>query len=117
MKVKSKTITMDGTNRISALKRLSKPTPMNNSIHQRISAPITPIVTDARQLLTNRNKPVFDARQLLSRQSSKTINPSLIIRKDLESAEEEDEDDDNQETVVLKRFNNDRVSSNINKFS
>jgi len=116
MKVKSKTITTDGTNRISALKRLSKPTPMNNNIHQRISAPTIPIVTDARQLLTNRNKPVFDARQLLSRQSSKTINPSIIIRKDIESAEEdydEEEDDDNQDTVVLKRFKNDRLTSEI----
>jgi len=120
MKVKSKTLTTDGTNRISALKRLSKPTPMNTSVHQRISAPTIPIVTDARQLLTNRNKPVFDARQLLSRQSSKTITPSLVIRKDIESDEEEedddDDDDDNQKPVVLKRFNNDRVNSNINKF-
>jgi hypothetical protein len=110
MKVKSKTSTIDGTNRISALERLSKP-----NIHQRLSAPTSPIVTDARQLLTNRNKPVFDARQLLSRQSSKTMNTSLTIRRDIEPAEEEDDDDDNQETVVLTRLNSGRVSSKINK--
>ncbi len=115
MKVKAKTPTIDGTNRISALKRLSKPTTMNNNIHQRLSAPTTPIVTDARQLLTNRNKPVFDARQLLSRQSSKTNNNSLILQRDIEPTDEEEDDDDNQETVVLTRFNNGRVSLDIRK--
>jgi hypothetical protein len=109
MKVKPKTLTTDGTNRISALKRLSKPTTMNTNVHQRLSAPTTPMITDARQLLTNRNKPVFDARQLLSRQSSNTKNTSLIIRRDIEPEEEEEEGDDNQETVVLQRSNNGRV--------
>lgn len=107
MKVRSKntTINNDGTSRVSALQRLSKPssTNTNNSVHSRISAPTNSVVTDARQLLSNRNKPVFDARQLLSRQSSKGDNK----RKDMD---ESDDDDDNQDTVVLTRVNNGRVS-------
>jgi RNA recognition motif-containing protein len=111
MKVKSKNLTTDATNRISALKRLSGPTSMNKNVHQRLSAPTTPMVTDARQLLSNRNKPVFDARQLLSRQSSKTKNTSLIVQRDVEPEEEEDDDDDDQEMVVLQRSNNGRLTS------
>ena len=117
MKVKSKNFTADGTNRVSALKRLSGPTSTNKSVHQRLSAPTTPVVTDARQLLSNRNKPVFDARQLLSRQSSKTKNTSLVVRRDIEPEDEEEEEEDNdQGPVVLQRSNNGRVSVNIHSF-
>ncbi|CAF0804758.1 unnamed protein product [Rotaria sordida] len=112
MKVKPKTTAANATNRISALDRLSKPTPNNNNkrIHQRLSAPTNRTITDARQLLTNRNTPMFDARQLLSRQSSKNLNTSLIIRKDIVQAEEEeeeqDDDDDEQNPEVISSFNN-----------
>ncbi|CAF1434616.1 unnamed protein product [Adineta steineri] len=86
---------MKETNRISALKRLTKPISSNNSIHSRLSAPnTTPVITDARQLLTNRNKPIFDARQLLSRQSSKTRDTSLTIRNDMEDDDEEEEEEE-----------------------
>jgi hypothetical protein len=122
MKFTSKTAAANGTNRVSALKRLSKPAPINNnksSIQNRLSAPTTPLITDARQLLSNRNKPVFDARQLLSRQSSKTINPSLTIRNDIVQMEEEeeDDDDDNQGPVFITRLADGRVSSIRNKSS
>jgi hypothetical protein len=115
MKFTSKNTTGNGTNRVSALKRLGNPKPVN-SVHQRLSAPTTtPVITDARQLLSNRNKPVFDARQLLSRQKS---NPSLTIRNDMMQTEEEEEeeDDDDQQPVFMTRLADGRVSSIINKF-
>ncbi len=119
MKVTPKTATGNGTNRISALKRLSKPKPINNNIHHRLSLPTTPIVTDARQLLTNRNKPIFDARQLLSRQSLKSPDTSLTQRNDtVEIEEEEDEeeyDDNDQKTFFITRSKDGRVSSITNK--
>ncbi|CAF4293955.1 unnamed protein product, partial [Rotaria magnacalcarata] len=68
MKVPLKTTKTNANNRISALSRLSKPTRINNNnnnnVHRRLSASTTPIITDARQLLANRNKQIFDARQL-----------------------------------------------------
>ena len=45
--------------RVSALQRLGQGSPLNNAA-----------VSDARELLSQRNKTTFDARQLLSRQSS-----------------------------------------------
>jgi hypothetical protein len=104
MKVTPNSSTTSTTNRVSALKRLSKPVPINknnhsSNIHHRLSAPTTaPIITDARELLTSRNKPIFDARQLLSRQSSN-------IRKDIEPTEEDEE-----KMIVTKRFQQSRVS-------
>lgn len=73
------------SNRPSVLQRIGKSTTTN--VHQRISASNTSSVTDARQLLGNRNKPAFDARQLLSRQTSKTNNDTLIIHRDIEEDE------------------------------
>ena len=113
-----KVTSASATNRVSALKRLSKPGLNNNktgSVHQRLSASSTPTVTDARQLLSSRNKPVFDARQLLSRQSSKTFDNSLTIQKDMIETDEEDLEYDFQKTVVLSRSTNGQVSSNKNK--
>ncbi|CAF2515827.1 unnamed protein product [Rotaria sp. Silwood2] len=95
----------------NALERLSKPTPKNNNnnkqIHQRLSAPTNHMITDARQLLTNRTTPIFDARQLLSRQSSGASNTSVIIRKDIVQTEEEDDeqDDDQQKLEVISILN------------
>jgi hypothetical protein len=61
-----------GNNRISALKRLGKPYPIKDLNHRPLMGSETSSVNDARQILVNRNKTSFDARQLLSRQSSKT---------------------------------------------
>ena len=63
---------MTGNNRISALKRLSKPPPINNLNRRPLIGSRISSVKDARQILINRNKTKFDARQLLNRQSSKT---------------------------------------------
>lgn len=73
------------SNRPSVLQRLGTKSTAN--VHQRISTASTSAVTDARQLLGNRSKPTFDARQLLSRQSSKMNDDFLIIRRDVEQDE------------------------------
>ncbi|CAF0929929.1 unnamed protein product [Rotaria sp. Silwood1] len=122
MKVTSKTTAANSTNRISALDRLSMPTPNNNNkqIHQRLSVPTNRMITDARQLLTNRNTPIFDARQLLSRQSSKTSNTSLIMQKDFIQTEEDDDNeqyDDEQKAEYISSFNNTRFVAETPDFS
>lgn len=113
MKVPLKTKTVKATNRVSALNRLSKTTPIqtnNQQIHRQRNATAAPTITDARQLLSNRNKPVFDARQLLSRQSSKTPNStSLVIQRGIISNEEDSNDDEEQDSAVISKFKIDRV--------
>lgn len=61
-----------GNNRSSALKRLSNPY-STTKIDRRpaVVGTNTSTVNDARQILLNRNQTSFDARQLLSRQTSK----------------------------------------------
>ena len=69
--------------RVSALQRLGQPAP-GLDLRQRLSAPGNAAVTDARELLANRHKSVFDARQLLSRSSSKASNlmpMSITVRQ------------------------------------
>ena len=53
--------------RISALKRLGQPVPLSTATR---SLSREASVNDARELLSQRNQATFDARQLLSRQSS-----------------------------------------------
>ncbi|UJR16310.1 hypothetical protein I4U23_003216 [Adineta vaga] len=123
MKMSLKTTADNGNNRISALKRLSKPTANNKNVHGRLSAPTTPTITDARQLLGNRNKPVFDARQLLSRQSSKIQNTSLPIRQNAVEIEEEEDDYEEEEeelpvigkqkALFITRSNDGRLTSGL----
>lgn len=73
------------SNRPSVLQRIGKPA---TNVHQRLGGTSSPsAVTDARQLLSSRNQPTFDARQLLSRQTSKTNNDVLIVRRDVEQDE------------------------------
>ena len=70
------------TGRISALQRLGSSSSGKTSVHQRLSLPTgsaAPAVTDARDLLTKRQKPIADARQLLSRPS--TSAPTKITIK------------------------------------
>lgn len=63
---------MIGNNRPSALKRLSAPY-STTKIDRRPTVGLKPSsINDARQILVNRNQTSFDARQLLSRQASKT---------------------------------------------
>jgi hypothetical protein len=81
-----------GNNRISALKRLSKPSPINDPNRRSLIGSKNASIKDARQILLNRNKTSFDARQLLSRQSSKTLDTgstNLIVRKNLLQNNEE----------------------------
>lgn len=115
MKVKPKTSAANGTARVSALQRLTQPNSTGNSVHQRLGTSANPMVTDARQLLSNRNKPVFDARQLLSRQTSKTNESALIIRRDMESDDDDEEleEDEQPQTMVLQRSATGRVNDNI----
>jgi hypothetical protein len=61
-----------GNNRVSALKRLGNPYSVNNLNRRPLTGLKTSSISDARQILVNRNKTSFDARQLLTRQSSKT---------------------------------------------
>jgi hypothetical protein len=102
MKSMSKTT---GNNRISALKRLSKPVTINNANRRQLSGPTNPSVNDARQLLANRNKSAFDARQLLSRQSSKTLDTAaptnVIVRKNLVRMGGEADNNNNGKMVVV----------------
>ncbi|CAF1128784.1 unnamed protein product [Rotaria sp. Silwood1] len=77
-----------GNNRISALKRLSKPSPINNGNRRQLIGTKNSSAPDARELLTNRKKSSFDARQLLSRQSSNT-STNTIVRKNLLQNKEE----------------------------
>ena len=119
MKIQAKGTAGNGDNRISALKRLSKPT---NNVHGRLSAPTTPVVTDARQLLSTRQKPAFDARQLLSRQSSKTQSTSVTIRQNVADFEDDEYDEDEempniseQKSLLITRSNNGRVCIEIGR--
>ncbi|CAF1002363.1 unnamed protein product [Adineta ricciae] len=117
MKIQAKATAGNGDNRISALKRLSKPT---NNVHARLSAPTNPVVTDARQLLSSRQKPAFDARQLLSRQSSKTQSTSVTIRQnvvDFEGDDYEEEEEmpniSEQKSLLITRSSNGRLTSGL----
>ncbi|CAF4001029.1 unnamed protein product, partial [Rotaria sp. Silwood2] len=87
-----------GNNRISALKRLSKPSPINNINRRQLTGTKSSSVQDARELLTNRNKSSFDARQLLSRQSSNT-STNIIVRKNL--LQNKDKIDNNNGKMVV----------------
>jgi hypothetical protein len=82
-----------GNNRISALQRISKPYQINNSNRGLLSGSKNSSIKDARQILVNRNKTSFDARQLLSRQSSKTVNTTIsknvILRNNLQQNNED----------------------------
>jgi len=81
-----------GNNRTSALKRLNKPYQINNSNRRLLSGSKNSSIKDARQILVNRNKTAFDARQLLSRQSSKTVNTiskNVILRNNFEQNNED----------------------------
>jgi hypothetical protein len=60
-----------GNYRGSAVKRPGNPYSVNNLNRRPLPGSKTTI-NDARQILANRNKTSFDARQLLTRQSSKT---------------------------------------------
>jgi hypothetical protein len=70
-----------GNNRISALKRLGNPYSLNNLNRGPLIESKTSSINDARQILLNRNKTSFDARQLLTRQSSKTDdnNEKMVV--------------------------------------
>lgn len=63
---------MIGNNRPSALKRLSTPYSTTKIDRRPIVGSKTSSINDARQILLNRNQTSFDARQLLSRQASKS---------------------------------------------
>lgn len=92
-----------GNNRVSALKRLSKPSPINNKNRQQLTGSNNASIQDARELLANRNKLAFDARQLLSRQSSKTIDrvsTNVILRKNLAQGTEDLGNNDGKMVVV-----------------
>ena len=108
MKFASKNTMNHPTNRISALKRLSKPTSTNNNHYHRLSTLTRPTIIDARQLLANRKQPIFDARQLLSRQSSKA--------NDNNSLRMQHEDDNKSQSRMISKFNNIQVCFiNLNK--
>ncbi|CAF3822612.1 unnamed protein product [Rotaria sordida] len=103
MKIMSKT-TGNNNNRISALKRLSsKSSPINNNINRRqLIGTKNSLVQDARELLINRNQSSsssFDARQLLSRQSSKTLT-NTIVRKNLLQNKQEIDNNNGKMVVV-----------------
>ncbi|CAF2009100.1 unnamed protein product [Rotaria magnacalcarata] len=88
-----------GNNRISALKRLSKPSPLNNMNRGQSIGSKNSSVQDARDLLQSRNKAAFDARQLLSRQSSKTLTKT-IVRNNLLSNKEDIGSSDGKLVVI-----------------
>ena len=89
-----------GNNRISALQRLGKPYSINNPKHRLSGGSNNSSINDARQILANRNKTSFDARQLLSRPSSKTLDltsKNIILRKNLPQ--------NNEDMVVVTGIN------------
>ncbi|CAF3370867.1 unnamed protein product [Rotaria socialis] len=88
-----------GSNRISALKRLSKPSSLNNMNRGQSIGSKNSSVQDARDLLQSRNKVSFDARQLLSRQSSKILTKT-IIRNNLLSNKKDIGSNDGKMVVI-----------------
>ena len=81
---------MTGRNRVSALKRLSKPVSMASAVRSQATPTTTNnSIQDARQLLGSRAQASFDARQLLSRQSSNptaSASTQVMVRKNAGSS-------------------------------
>ena len=79
---------MNARNRVSALKRLSKPVSMAGAVRSQSTPTTNNSIQDARQLLGSRAQTSFDARQLLSRQSSNlaaSASTQVMVRKNIGS--------------------------------
>lgn len=77
-----------GNNRISALKRLSATSQAHNINRGQLVGSKHSSIQDARDLLTTRDKPSFDARHLLSRQSAKPLANTIVRKNVLANTEE-----------------------------
>jgi hypothetical protein len=88
-----------GNNRVSALKRLGNSSSINNPNRRQFIGTKNSSVNDARELLVNRNKTSFDARQLLSRQTSDVVPKNITVRKNL--LQNKEQTDNNGKMVVV----------------
>lgn len=90
-----------GNNRSSALKRLSNPYSTTKIDRRPVVGGNSSSISDARQILVNRNQTSFDARQLLSRQTSKNDDndDKMIVITGLKDVKMKDG------RVKKKRFN------------
>lgn len=93
---------MTGNNRISALKRLSTPSSINERNNRSLIGSKNSSINDARQILANKTKTPFDARQLLSRQSS-TNNEDMVVITGLKDMKMKDGRVNKQKTFRRKR--------------